>query len=89
LWTKFTPKTLIQILERSILLADEKHEITPPHTHTHTHTHTQNTILEDETNLPQRFERRASAEERRTTTTTTRTTTNEWMDGWIDEGTKE
>jgi hypothetical protein len=66
-----TPKTLIQILERSILLADEKDDIPQ--------IHNKNTILEDETNLPQRFERRASPEERRTTTTTTttRTTTNE------------
>jgi hypothetical protein len=40
--------------------------------------------LEDETNLPQRFERRASPEEQLTTTTmTTRTA----MNGWMDEGT--
>jgi hypothetical protein len=77
-----TPKTLIQILKRSILLADEKDD--------NPHTHTKHDLGRRDEFLPQRFERRASPEEQcTTTTTTTRTALNEWMNRWMDEGMKE
>jgi hypothetical protein len=74
-----TPKTLIQILKRSILLAEEKDDIP--------HTHKKHDFGRRDNFLPQKFERRASPEEQRTTTTTTTTTRtkmNEWMDGWMN-----